>query len=79
MPRKGPHKYGPYEKLHKGDTLQRMNARNAYERKNGQIPAGIDLDHKKSIIKGGSNHPSNLRLRDASANRADKSMMKGKR
>lgn len=79
MPRKGPHRYGVYERAHKDDTLQRMNARNAYERKHGQIPAGVDLDHKKPIIKGGSNSPGNLRLRNASANRADKSMMKGKR
>jgi hypothetical protein len=56
-----------------------MNARNHYERENGPIPPGKDLDHKKPVIKGGSNHRSNLRVRDASANRADKSMMKGRR
>lgn len=79
MPRKGPHKYGAYEREHKGDTLQRMNARNRYERENGPIPPGKDLDHKKPIIKGGSNHPSNLRVRASGPNRADKSMMKGRR
>ncbi len=78
MPRKGPHRYGEYERAHKGDTLQRMNARNAYERKNGPIPAGKDLDHKTEIKRGGSNHPSNLRVRDASANRADKSWRYGR-
>lgn len=78
MPRKGPHKYGDYERAHKDDTLQRMNARNAYERRNGQIPAGKDLDHKKEIIRGGSNSPGNLRIRDASANRADKSWRYGR-
>lgn len=72
MPRKGPHRYGAYEKAHKDDTLQRMNARNRYERENGQIAPGYDLDHKKSIKKGGSNHPSNLRLRKSGANRGDK-------
>jgi hypothetical protein len=56
-----------------------MNARNRYERENGSIPPGKDLDHKKPIIKGGSNHPSNLRVRASGPNRADKSMMKGRR
>ena len=78
MPRKGPHRYGAYERAHKDDTLQRMNARNAYERKNGPIPAGKDLDHKREIKRGGSNNPSNLRVRDASANRADKSWRQGR-
>lgn len=78
MPRKGPHRYGAYEKAHKGDTLKRMNARNAYERRNGPIPKGMDLDHKKEIVRGGSNAPSNLRLRPSSANRGDKSWRKGR-
>lgn len=40
---------------------------------------GKDVDHKKDIASGGSNTKSNLRLRDKSKNRADKSMFKGKR
>lgn len=78
MPRVGKHKYGPYEKAHKDDTLRRMNARNRYEAKHGPIPAGMDLDHKKPLIQGGSDKPGNLRLRPSGPNRADKSMMKGR-
>lgn len=77
MPRKGPHRYGDYERQHKDDTLQRMNARNALKRKI-HIPAGYDVDHKKEITLGGSNSPSNLRLRKASANRGDKSWRHGR-
>lgn len=73
MPRKGPHRYGAYERAHKDDTAQRMAARRLMERKLGDIPAGVDVDHKRSIKAGGTNTPSNLRLRDASANRGDKS------
>jgi hypothetical protein len=79
MPRKGPHRYDAYARAHKDETLQRMNARNRYEAKNGQIPAGYDLDHKKPIVKGGSNAPSNLRVRKAGPNRGDKSWQKGRR
>lgn len=34
---------------------------------------GLEVDHKKPLAAGGSNDPSNWRLRDPSANRADKS------
>jgi len=37
-----------------------------------EIPAGVDVDHRKSIKAGGGNDPKNLRLRSAHANRADK-------
>lgn len=41
---------------------------------------GKDVDHKKPLSQGGSNRPSNLRLRDASENRADKgTIFKGKK
>jgi 5-methylcytosine-specific restriction endonuclease McrA len=33
---------------------------------------GMDVDHKHPLAAGGSNDPSNWRLRSASANRADK-------
>lgn len=72
MPRKGPHRYGAYERAHKDDTAQRMAARRLMEKKLGSIPLGMDVDHKKSIKAGGTNTLSNLRLRNASANRGDK-------
>lgn len=39
----------------------RMNARYAYEKKNGDLPSTTHVDHKKPISKGGTNAPSNLR------------------
>lgn len=39
-----------------------------------------DVDHKKPLSQGGSNDASNTRLRDPSANRADKgTIFKGKK
>lgn len=73
MPRSGPHHYGAYERAHRQETDERVEARRFMEKKLGHdIPAGVDVDHKLSIKGGGSNKPSNLRLRKASANRADK-------
>jgi len=72
MPRSGPHRYGAYERAHRKDTQLRVEARRAMEKKIGDIPAGMDVDHKKAIKAGGTNSPSNLRLRNASANRGDK-------
>jgi len=72
MPRSGPHHYGPYERAHRKETDERVQARRFMERKLGNIPAGMDVDHKLSIKGGGTNAPSNLRLRSAHANRGDK-------
>lgn len=73
MPRSGPHHYGAYERLHRKETDERVEARRFMEKKLGHdIPAGVDVDHKLSIKGGGSNAPGNLRLRSASANRGDK-------
>lgn len=44
-----------------------------------RMMAGKDVDHKKPLSEGGSNNPSNWRLRDATDNRSDKHMFKGKR
>lgn len=76
MPRSGPHRYGAYERAHKDETAERMAARRFMEKKLASegktIPAGMDVDHKKAIKSGGTNAPSNLRLRSAHANRGDK-------
>jgi hypothetical protein len=72
MPRTGVHHYGPYERAHRHDTALRMAARRLMLKKLGHIPVGMDVDHIKSIKGGGSNKLSNLRLRDASENRGDK-------
>ena len=39
----------------------RMNARYAYEKANGDLPSTTHVDHKKPISQGGTNAKSNLR------------------
>jgi len=39
----------------------RMNARYSFEKKNGDLPTSVQVDHKKPISQGGTNAPSNLR------------------
>lgn len=76
MPRSGPHHYDAYARAHRHETDERVEARRFMEKKlavqGKTIPAGVDVDHKKSIKGGGTNAPSNLRLRSAHANRGDK-------
>ncbi len=56
----------------KKNRAQRNNARRGAERE-GRVSKGDgkDIDHKNPIRSGGSNDPSNLRVRDKSANRKD--------
>ena len=51
-------------------NAKRKRARRAYEKKNGPVPKGMELDHKRGLAKGGSNSSANLRLRSKSENRA---------
>lgn len=52
-------------------------ARNLWNRRmRGKVPAGKEIDHRRPLMNGGSNSKSNIRLRDISANRADKSATK---
>ena len=45
-----------------------------------KMMSGRDVDHKKPLSQGGSNRPSNWRLRDDNANRADKgTIFRGKK
>lgn len=39
----------------------RVNARYAYEKANGDLPTSVQVDHKKPISQGGTNAASNLR------------------
>lgn len=48
----------------------RNKARREYEKANGDLPKGVDVDHKKPLAKGGSNGASNLRAVPASQNRS---------
>ncbi len=40
---------------------ERQRARYAYEKKHGDLPTDVQVDHKKAISQGGTNAPSNLR------------------
>lgn len=48
---------------------ERNQARAAYEKKHGD-QTGKDIDHKKPLVKGGSNGMSNLRAVSVHANRS---------
>jgi hypothetical protein len=39
---------------------ERHKARRAYEKANGDLPATVDVHHKKAMSKGGKNHAANL-------------------
>lgn len=41
-----------------------------------KMMSSVDVDHIKPIVSGGDNALSNLRLRDPSENRADKSFLR---
>lgn len=59
--------------LKRGDDkgqLERQRARRMYDKK-GIDRKGKDIDHVVAISKGGLSKPSNLKLRNRSANRKD--------
>lgn len=49
---------------------ERKKARRMYEKEHGPVPAGMDIDHKKPMAKGGATKLSNLRAVPASKNRS---------
>ena len=70
-----------YREYHgKPEQIKNRDARNAARREvekrvGASAIKGKDVDHKRPLIKGGSNKLSNLRIRSIHANRGDKSMM----
>ena len=46
----------------KQDRRDRMNARYAVEKKVGNLPTDMQVDHKKALSAGGTNDPKNLRV-----------------
>jgi 5-methylcytosine-specific restriction endonuclease McrA len=75
MPRKVRDYRDEYDSYHsKPENLKRHAARNKarrdYERKNGDLPSSIDLDHKKPLSKGGSTKLSNVRPMSQAKNRS---------
>lgn len=45
----------------KQDRRDRMKARYDYEKKHGDLPSNVHVDHKKPLSQGGTNAPGNLR------------------
>lgn len=43
------------------DRRDRMNARYAYEKKHGDLPTNVQVDHKTALSNNGSNDMKNLR------------------
>lgn len=71
--------YSQYDKRYqrRPEQVRKRVARNAARRlmirKHGKAAlAGKDIDHKRSLKRGGSNNYSNLRIRSRRSNRADK-------
>lgn len=50
----------------------RKNARYAYEKAHGELPADTQVDHKKPLSQGGSNAAGNLRAIPKSRNESFK-------
>ena len=59
-----------YNVTHQDRIVERHKARRAFIRE-GKVHKGdkMDVDHRKPLYKGGSNDPSNWRVRTAHANR----------
>lgn len=70
----GPESYdGKYRAAHKEDNAQRKAARRSVEKKLGTgAVKGKDVDHSVPIKKGGTNAPSNLKVRSVAKNRGRK-------
>lgn len=64
-------KYLKTEK-YKKENRERKKARYNYEKKNGKLAKGMEVDHKIPISKGGSNLLSNLRAVKRLINRKKK-------
>jgi hypothetical protein len=75
--------YSEYDRRYakRDNAKQRARAKARYWaiKKYGEAALrGKDLDHKKPLQAGGSNEPSNWRIRDPGENRGDKSVFKEK-
>lgn len=56
---------------------QRNAARREYEKKHGDLPSTVDVDHKRMMKDGGGNSAGNLRAVDAEKNRGWRKGKKG--
>lgn len=67
--------HGTPEQIKK--RAQRNAARREYEKRHGDLPSDVDVDHKRRIAKGGTNDPRNLRAVHESKNSAWRKGKKG--
>ena len=78
-----PNRYRAYDREYaKHDNAKqraRMKARYAMVKKYGEAALkGKDIDHVVPLQAGGSNRPSNWRIRDVKSNRGDRKVFKMK-
>ena len=75
MANKGGPEKAAYDKAYnarpeeKKKRAMRNAARREYEEKNGDLPADVDVDHKKRLKHGGTNDTKNLRAVSQKKNR----------
>ena len=62
----------------KADRAKRNAIHRAYVKANGQVPEGMDLDHKKELGKGGPNTLSNIHPMNLHKNRSYPRTSKGR-
>ncbi len=55
----------------------RNAARREYEKKHGDLPSTVDVDHKTRMKHGGGNAPANLQAKSQTANRGWRKGLKG--
>jgi hypothetical protein len=55
----------------------RNAARREYEKKHGDLPSTVDVDHKTRMKHGGGNAQSNLQAKSQTANRGWRKGLKG--
>jgi len=83
MANKGGPKKAAYDKAYNArpeqvkKRAQRNAARAEYEKKHGDLPANVDVDHKRMIKDGGGNSDSNLRASSQTKNRGWRKGKKG--
>lgn len=83
MANKGGPRKAAYDKAYNARPEQkkkraaRNKARREYERKNGDLPSHVDVDHKRRLAKGGTNAAGNLRPSSQKKNRGWRKGKKG--
>ncbi len=69
-----------YDKAYNAEIKKRAlrnAARREYEKKHGDLPSTVDVDHKTRMKHGGGNTPTNLQAKSQTANRGWRKGLKG--